>query len=68
MYSIFPSLLVMNRQLLNAKKSWMFIEDMHCQFVAFHTKCQLELQILNLNPYPPKLKTSQTLKLPPGYV
>lgn len=56
MYSFFSSLLVLNRQLLNAKKSWMFIEDMHCQFVAFHIECQLGFKALNLNAYPPNLK------------
>jgi hypothetical protein len=47
-------LLVMNKQLLNAKKSWICIEDMHCQFVVFHSKGILGFKVLNLNAYPPK--------------
>ncbi len=43
---------VMNRQLLNAKKSWICIEDMYCQFIISHSKCQLQLKVLNLNAYP----------------
>jgi hypothetical protein len=46
----------------------MFIEDMHCQFVALHTQCQLGLKVVNLNAYLSNLKKSQTLKLPLGYV
>jgi hypothetical protein len=38
------------------------------QFVAFHIECKLGLKVLNWNAYPPKLKKSQTLKLPLEYI
>jgi len=70
MYSIliFFSLSIMNRQILNAKKPWICIEIMHCQFVTSHLESRLGLKVLSLNAYPPNLKKSQTLKLPLGYV
>ncbi len=62
------SLSVMNRQILNAKKSWVCIEIMHCQFVVSHSECRLGFKVLSLNAYYPNFKKSQTLKLPFGYV
>ncbi len=67
-FLFFSPLVVMNRQLLNVKKSWICIEDMHCQFVTSHLEFQLRLKVLSLNAYPPNLKKSKTLKLPLGYV
>jgi hypothetical protein len=51
----------MNRQLLNVKKLWICIEDMHCQFVIFHSKCRLGFKVLSLNAYSPNFKKLQTL-------
>jgi hypothetical protein len=44
-----PPLPVMNRRLLNANKSWICIDNMHCQFVTSHSKCQLGFKVLSLN-------------------
>ncbi len=46
----------MNRQLLNAEKSWICIENMHCQFVTSHLQFQLKLKVLSLNAYLSNLK------------
>jgi len=54
--------IIMNRQLLNAKKSWICIEGMHYQVVISHLKSRLRFKLLTLNAYPPNLQKSQNLK------
>jgi hypothetical protein len=52
----------MNKQLLNAKNSWICIEDMDYRFVISHLKNRLRLKVLSLNAYPPNFKKSQNFK------
>jgi hypothetical protein len=50
---------------LNAKNSWICKKD---AITNFHSKCQLGLEVLNLNAYSPNFRKSQTQKIPSRYV
>jgi hypothetical protein len=54
----------MNRRLLSAKKSWICIEDMHCQFITSHSECWPGLRVLSLNAYSPTMFLSCSHKVP----